>query len=54
MRLAVNLSKVELKKSKEGVTGKIGLSWSRIQLASATPKENMLGWLHEKTIHTNH
>ena len=27
MRLAVNLSKVELKKSKEDVTGKMGLSW---------------------------
>jgi len=27
MRLAVNWSKVELKKSKEDVTGKIGLSW---------------------------
>lgn len=27
MRLAVNLSKVELKKSEEDVTGKIGLSW---------------------------
>lgn len=27
MRLTVNLSKVELKKSKEDVTGKLGLSW---------------------------
>ena len=27
MRLAINLSKVELKKSKEDVTGKMGLSW---------------------------
>ncbi|MCK5179919.1 MAG: hypothetical protein KAR32_10345 [Candidatus Omnitrophica bacterium] len=27
MRLTVNLSKVTLKKSKEAVTGKMGLSW---------------------------
>ena len=27
MRLSINLSKVELKMSKEGVTGKMGLSW---------------------------
>ncbi len=27
MRLAINLSKVELKMSKEGVTGRMGLSW---------------------------
>jgi len=27
MNLAINLSKVELKKSKDAVTGKMGLSW---------------------------
>ena len=27
MNLAIKLSKVELKKSKEAVTGKMGLSW---------------------------
>ena len=27
MNLTINLSKVELKKSKDAVTGKMGLSW---------------------------